>query len=100
MLNCVSFIKHKRLEIILKYKDKQAHLERCNVLYKLKWSCGHSYIGQTQRNLNFHLNEQSFVLASAFNYRELLITETLLIQEQQPEINVDNFSNPLYLFNA
>jgi len=40
------------------------------------------------------------ILASAFNYRELLIKETLLIQEQQPEINVDNFSTPLYLFNT
>jgi len=28
------------------------------------------------------------ILASAFNYRELLIKETLLIQAQQPEINV------------
>jgi len=27
-----------------KYKDKQAHLERCNVVYKLKCLCGHSYI--------------------------------------------------------
>ena len=25
---------------------------------------------------------------------------SLLIQEQQPEINVDNFSTPLYLFNT
>ena len=40
------------------------------------------------------------ILASAFNYRELLIKETLLIHEQQPEINVDNFSTPLYLFNT
>jgi len=86
MLNCLSFMKHIRLEIILKYKDKQAHLERCNVVYKFKWSCGHSYIGQTQGNLNFRLDEQSFVLGSAFNYRELLITETLLIQEQQPRL--------------
>ena len=39
------------------------------------------------------------ILASAFNYCKLLIKETLLIQEQQPEINVDNFSTPLYLFN-
>jgi len=39
------------------------------------------------------------ILASAFNYRELLIKETLLIQEQQPEINVDYPSTPLYLFN-
>ena len=34
------------------------------------------------------------LLASAFNYCELLIKETLLIQEQQPEINVDYFSTP------
>jgi len=39
------------------------------------------------------------ILASACNYRELLIKETLLKQEQQPEINADNFSTPLYLFN-
>jgi len=38
--------------------------------------------------------------AQAFNHRELLIKETLLIQEQQPEINADNFSTPLYLFNT
>ena len=25
-----------------KYKDKHAHLERCNVVYKLKCSCGNS----------------------------------------------------------
>ena len=110
-----------------KYKDKQAHLERCNVVYKLKYSCGHSYIGQTQRNLKFRLDEHNplksnhqatdavkhsytypghftglnaEIMASALNYRELLIKETLLIQEQQPEINVDNFSTPLYLFST
>jgi len=32
------------------------------------------------------------ILASPFNYCELLIKETLLKQEQQPEINIDNFS--------
>ena len=105
-----------------KYKDKQAHLEQCNLVYKLKRSCGRSYIGQTQRNLKFRLDEHNplksnhqasdvvkhlytypsdfmdvknpEILASAFNYRELLIKETLLIQKQQPEINVDNFSTP------
>jgi len=98
------------------------------VVYKLKCSCGHSYIGKTQRNLKFRLDEHNplksnhqdtdavkhlytypdhfmdfknrEILTSAFNYRELLIKETLLIQEQQPEINVDNFSTPLYLFNT
>jgi len=40
------------------------------------------------------------ILASALNNRELLNKETLLVQEQQPELNVDNFSSPLYLFNT
>jgi len=43
------------------------------------------------------------ILASTFNYRELLIKETLLIQEQQPEINIDFiplFFIYLYLFNT
>jgi len=42
-----------------KYKDKQAHLERCNMVYKLKCSCGNSYIGQTQSNLKFRLEEHN-----------------------------------------
>jgi len=37
------------------------------------------------------------ILASAFDHRELLSKETLLTQEQQPEINVDNLSI-LYTF--
>jgi len=40
------------------------------------------------------------ILSLAFNWRELLIKETLLIQEQQPEINVDKFSTPLYFFKT
>jgi len=40
------------------------------------------------------------ILGSAFNYCETLNKETLLIQEQQPEINVDNFSTHLYFFNT
>jgi len=71
------------------------------VVYKLKCSCGHSCIGQTQRNLKFRLDEHNSlksnhqatdvvkhlytyaghftdfknpeILASAFNYREVLI---------------------------
>jgi len=44
-----------------KNKDKQTHLERCHVVYKLKCSFGHSYIGQTQRNLKLHLDEHNFL---------------------------------------
>ena len=116
------------IENHFKYIDKQAHLERCNVMYKLKCSCSNSYIVQIQRTLKFRLEEHNTlksnhqttdvvkhlyshpdhfmdfknpeILASAFNHRELLITETLLIKEQQPEINIGKFSTPLYLFNT
>jgi len=40
------------------------------------------------------------ILDSAFNHHELLIKKTLVIQEQQPEINVDDFCTPLYLFDT
>jgi len=114
---------HKTHTIGEYFKDKQAHLEWCNVVYKLKCSCGHSYNGQTKRNLKFRLDEHNpsksnhqatdvvkhlytypghfidfknpEILASTFNYCELLIKETLLIQEQRPKIDVDNFP-PLY----
>jgi len=87
-------------------------------------NCGLSYIGQTQKNFKFRLDEHNplksnhqatdvvkhsytypghfiefenpEILASAFDDRELLIKETLLIQEHQPEINVENFSTPSY----
>ena len=77
------------------------------MVYKLKYLCGHSYIRQTQRDLKFRLDEHNplksnyqatdvvkhlytypdhfmdfknpEILASAFNYRELLIKETLLM---------------------
>ena len=40
------------------------------------------------------------ILASSFYHRDLLIKEMPLTQERQSEINVDNFSTPLYLFNT
>ena len=73
------------------------------MVYKLKCSCGRSCIGKTQKNLKFCLNEHNplrsnhqstdvmnhlykypghfmdfknpEILASAFNYRELIINE-------------------------
>jgi len=39
-------------------------------------------------------------LTSHVNHRKLLIKETLLIQKQQPEINVGNFFTFLYFFNT
>ena len=37
----------------------RSNVERSNVVYKLKCSCGHSYIGHTQRNLKFRLDEHN-----------------------------------------
>jgi len=37
------------------------------------------------------------ILASAFNYSELLSKERFLIQEQRPEINVDPFTPLQYV---
>ena len=59
-----SFIRHKavvnvklrcfqstrKLQSWFSAKDRQALLNRFNVVYKLTCSCGASYIGQTQRN--------------------------------------------------
>ena len=59
-----SFIRHKavvnvklrcfestrKLQSWFSVKDRQALLNRFNVVYKLTCSCGASYIGQTQRN--------------------------------------------------
>ena len=40
------------------------------------------------------------VLCSAYNTKELLIKETLLIQQYQSDINADGSSFPLYVFNS
>ena len=40
-------------------KDKQATLRRSNVIYKLNYSCGESYIDQTERNLTLRLKERN-----------------------------------------
>ena len=47
--------------------------------------------------INFYEPE---ILCSAYNFKELLIKETLLIRQLQPYINVDISSFPLYVFNS
>ena len=112
---------------LFSHKDKQTTLRRSNVVYKLNCSCGGSYIGQTKRNLTSsskehhpgnktgtqtdvtkHLLEnpshvinfnEPEILTTANHPRELLIKETLLIQQQLPSINVDESSTPLFVFN-
>ena len=46
--------------------------------------------------INFNKPE---ILTTANHPRELLIKETLLIQQQLPSINVDESSTPLFVFN-
>ena len=108
-------------------KDRQTLLHSSEVVYKLNCSCAQSYIGQTKRNLkigindhmpknstnnetgvsqhlknnpdhtmNFHSPE---ILAHSNNIRKLRFKETLLIQKLQPQLNNDDFSYPIYLFN-
>ena len=112
---------------MFKHKEHQPKLLRSNVVYKLTCSCDSVYIGQTRRNLRPRLddynpaansNQQSDVakhllenpthfinfneaesLCSVFNFKELLIKETFLIHQLQPDINVDVSSFPLYVFN-
>jgi len=105
-------------------KDPQPLLSRSNVVYKLKCSCGDAYIGQTKRNLLTRINEhrksiqsevnahlernpthtvnftEPEILASARGGKQLLLLESLLIQEHRPALNVDNTSTPLVLFNV
>ena len=111
---------------LFSHKDKQATLRRSNVVYKLNCSCGGSYSGQTKRNLTSRLKEhhpgsktgtqtdvskhllenpshlikfnEPEILTTANHPRELLIKETLLIQQQLPSINVEESSTPLLFF--
>ena len=46
--------------------------------------------------MNFHSPE---ILTHSNNIRKLRIEETLLIQNLQPQLNIDDSSNPIYLFN-
>ena len=110
-----------------RYKDRQTLLHSSEVVHKLKCSCGQSYIGQTKRNLkisiNDHMSKNSTnnetdvsqhlknnpdhtmnfhspeILAHRNNIRKLRIKETLPIQNLQPQLNIDDSSNPIYLFN-
>jgi len=73
-----SFIRHKavvnvklhcfqstrKLQRWFSVKDRQALLNRFNVVYKLTCSCGASYIGQTQRNLISCIEEHRTSLSS------------------------------------
>ena len=127
---CVYDIKlimsHRNFTIgkLFPYKDRQSLLHSSGVVYQLTCSCGQSYIGQTKRNLITRLNEHRTCedsevckhLLNNPNYQinfdspkildrcnhvtKLRIKETFQISKTEPQLNVDNQSLPLYLFNA
>ena len=98
------------------------------MVYQIDCSCGEFYIGQTLRNLITLLNDHNpaistsidtnvtkhlwqnldhhidfnnpVVLSHASNWHKLLIKETVLTQEKQPQLNIDKTSTSLYLFNT
>ena len=55
----------RKLQSWFSVKDRQALLNRFNIVYKLTCSCGASYIGQTQRNLENRIEEHRTSLSSA-----------------------------------
>ena len=113
-----------KLKKYFTYKDKQNHLRRSSVVYKLTRTCGSNYIGQTRRNLITRINEHKFdqrsevckhllanpthhfnfkqseILGSIVSQKDLLLVESLLIQQHQPDLNVDGSSIRLLHFNT
>jgi len=64
-VNLRCFQSTRKLQSWFSVKDRQALLNRFNVVYKLTCSCGVSYIGQTQRNLINRTEEHRTSLSSS-----------------------------------
>ena len=116
-----------KLSQFFKVKESQVLLHRSNVVYHITCNCGSSYIGETQRNFVTRLHKHNpdsttckdtdvsehlanntghkidfdnpKILCTARNRTKLLILETLKINRLNPQINVDQFSIVMYLFN-
>ena len=106
------------------YKNRQSLLYSLGVVYQLTCSCGQNYIGQTKRNLITHLDEHRMredsevckhslnnpnheinynspkILDRSNQVTKLRIKKNLHISKTEPQLNVENRSLPLYLFNA
>ena len=117
-----------KLNCFFQVKAGPALLHRSNVVYHNQCSCGSSYIGETARNFLTRLNEHNpgskkckstdvtnhlyensdnkidfakpKILGTAWNRTKLYILETLSIDKLNPDINVDQSSITLYLFNT
>ena len=116
------------LKNVFKHKEQQQILHQYGVVYEISCNCGSSYIGQTSRNLITRINNHDpssktpqdtdvtrhltdnpnhavcfhnpIILARSDHWRKLLIKETLMIQQRNPDLNSDKASIPLYLFNV
>ena len=117
----------KRL-FTFKEKQYQNKLRRPSVFCRITCSCKSTYIAQTSRNLitrlknhdptslnrqntdvSKHLTDnpnhkiafdQTEMTAQTNHGRKLLITQTLLIQKHDPNLNVDRTSIPLYFLTC
>ena len=97
---------------------------KSGIVYKLTRSCGSAYIGQTRRNLFSRIKKHATsensevskhllqnpthrvdfnirtILGSENGTAGLLILESLFIQEQTPDLNIDSQSSLPMIFNT
>ena len=109
---------------LFSYKDRQSLLHLSGVADQLMRSCGQYYLGQTKRNLITRLNEHRMcadaevckhslnkpnheinfdspkLLNRSNQVTKLCIQETLHTSKTESQLQVDNQSLPLHLFNA
>jgi len=114
--------KSNKLKKSFTYKDKQNHLRRSSIVYKLTCTCVSNYVGQTRRNLATRTNEHKFdqlsevckhlltnpthrynfkqpeILGITVGQKKRHLLESLLIQEHQPDLKVDGIIHPLTAF--
>ena len=107
-----------------RFKYKQPLLIKSGIVYKLTYSCGSTYIGQARRSLLSRIKEHATseksevckhllqnpfhwvdfdtptILGSENDTARLLILQSLLIQEQTPDLNNDSQSSPLMIINT
>ena len=116
------------LKRLFTFKERQNKLHRSSVVYRITCSSKSTNIGQTSRNLitrlknhdptspnrqdtdvSKHLTDNPYhntdfdereIMAHTNHWRKLLITETLLIQKHNPNLNVNRTTISLYLFNT
>ena len=81
----VSYMKLISWKKYFTYKDKQNHLRRSSVVYKLTCTFGSNYIGQTRRNLITRVNEHKFDKRSEV-CKHLFANTTHRFNFKQPEI--------------